>query len=119
MGRIERPAATSALPSSATDVHEWAHDDGFLPDYTHLLKARITADEFRAYVEKAGMAPHTPTRKYEDDEHWLNWRFTGGCHEDWWDPSDSLEGTFARNHGDEWGYAKYENGYIYVKSLEH
>jgi hypothetical protein len=108
-----------ALPSSAADVHEWGYADGFLPDFTYLLKARINPDEFQSYVKKARMTPHTADRKYDDDDTWLNWRFRGSCHETWWDPSDSIENTFVRNHGEEWGYAKYENGYIYVKSLDH
>ncbi len=106
-----------ALPSSATDVHEWSREDGFLPDYTYLLRARITPEEFQSYVQARGLTPHTATREYEDLELWLRWKYKPEL--PWWNPSDSLNTTFVANSGREWTYAKYEDGHIYVKSLSH
>jgi len=37
-----KPSWRQDLPVTATDVHEWAWADGFLPDYSYLLKARVT-----------------------------------------------------------------------------
>jgi hypothetical protein len=106
-----------ALPWSATDIHEWSREDGFLPDYTYLLKAKITPEEFRSYVHARGLTPHAASREYEDQESWLGWQGRSGL--PWWTPTDSLDTTFVANYGREWTYAKYEDGYIYVKSLCH
>lgn len=103
-----------ALPESASDVHEWFWDDGFLPDYSYYLKARIGPDEFRPYVGKLGLAPYRQPPKYEDGDFRINWRSRGSFHEDWWKPSDSLDNTFVSVDGQYWAYAKYEDGYVYV-----
>jgi|UniRef100_UPI00378382F2 hypothetical protein len=108
-----------ALPRSAQGVQEWYWADGFLPDYSYHLKARITQQEFDNYVKKLGLTPHTLERAYTDDVHWLNWQalpqFTNG----WFDPSDSLTATFVSQEGDCWAFAKYEKGNLYVTSLNH
>jgi hypothetical protein len=104
------------LPQDAADVHEWSWEDGLLPDYTYLLKARISQDEFAAYVAHFHLTPHTADRVYTDDaDIWFSW--DGAA--DWWDPSEERDGSFVRQEGDRWTYAKYERGYLYFKSLEH
>ena len=109
-----------ALPRTAEDVHEWAWEDGFLPDYSYMLKARISEQEFKEYVEYFGLTPHSPDRQYSEDDHNLSWRPCGLFDEDWWDVSDTLDAnTFVSEGQTTWTYAKYENGYIYVKSLDH
>ncbi len=109
-----------ALPPSAQDVHEWFQEDSFLPDYTYMLKARITEQEFRNYVDRFQLTPHTPARVYsQDTEPWLRWHPARSETEAWWDPGESLSETFVRQEGDTWTFAKYENGYLYLYSLNH
>lgn len=49
-----------ALPETATDVHEDAWEDGFLPDYHYCLKAKISAVELEAYARRLELAPPPP-----------------------------------------------------------
>jgi hypothetical protein len=108
-----------ALPSNAQDIHEWFREDGFLPDYAYKLKARISDKEFHAYVKRFELTPHHPDRQYSGDiKPWLHWRSQRPAI-DWWDPSESLDNTFVRQVGDSWTYAKWERGYLYLKSLDH
>jgi hypothetical protein len=114
-----KPSWRQNLPATATDVHEWSWADGFLPDYSYLLKARVTETEFTQFVALLGLTPHTPARQYSEESHWLSWRAAPGFDGDWWDASDSLDSTFVREGQDTWSFAKYENGYLYFQSLNH
>ncbi len=108
------------LPRGAEDVHEWIREDGFLPDYSYMLKAKLTEKQFREYVERLELTPHSPMRHYtQDAQPWLRWDKGHDAETDWWDPSESLEDTFVSQRGDIWTYAKYERGYLYLKSLNH
>lgn len=108
-----------ALPWSARDVHEAYWTDSLLPDYTYQLKARITEQQFREYISKFHLTPHTPTRTYSDDSPCLSWGNVQVSKADWWDPSKSLESTFVWQGGHTWTFAKYERGYLYLGSLDH
>ena len=109
-----------ALPWSASEIQEWSWSDGFLPDYSYQLKARISHEHFQSYVESLKLSPHTLSRRYDQPSSpWLSWSSSPGFREQWWDPLPTLDATFVSNHGDHWTYAKYEKGYVYVKSLDH
>ncbi len=105
------------LPRYAQDVRVWKHADGFLPDYMYLLRARISQDDFARYAASLNLTPHSPTRKYEEGpaEQFMDW----GRRDDWWDPSPDLAGTFVDQGQDTWTFAKYENGYVYLKSFNY
>ncbi len=107
------------LPASITNVQEWAWADGFLPDYSYMLKAKVTQAEFDSFASKLKLTPHSPTRTYSENSTWLSWSTAPGFTNDWWDPSDSLETTFVAEGHDTWSFAKYENGYLYFQSLNH
>jgi hypothetical protein len=118
-GRMTQWGFRRALPSNAEDVHEWFREDGFLPDYSYKLKAKISEEQFHQYVERFELTQHYPLRQYSDDiEPWLRWKADRAAPE-WWDPSESLVQTFVRQSGDNWTYAKRERGYLYLKSIEH
>jgi len=106
------------LPLLASDVHEHFYADGFLPDYSYFLKAKMSEQQFQRYIAKFKLTLHTPDRKYSEDL-WLDW---GGSHLaplSWWDPGKTLEHTYVWEGGDTWTFAKYEHGYLYLKSLNH
>jgi len=103
------------LPWSAKDVHERYDSDVLLPDYSYNLKAKITQGEFRLYVTKFGLTPHTSTRQYsESPDPILNWQSATNS---WWDPSDSMQNTFVWQGGTTWTFAKYERGHLYLESV--
>ena len=104
------------LPARAQIVFtsQWA--DGFLPDATFKLKAKVSEAEFASAVRQLGLTPHTKHRKYTDDISWLHW--TGDADKRW-DPSQDVDATFVRQEGDWWELAKYENGFLYYQSLNH
>jgi hypothetical protein len=106
------------LPWGAQDVHEWHWSDGLLPDYAYHLKAKITEPEFKRYIAKFGLTPHTATRRYSEDIL-LQWSAFGPFNGDWWDPSDSLDGTYVWEHRGTWTFAKYERGRLYLSSIKH
>ncbi len=107
------------LPWLAHDVHEQFYTDGLLPDYGYFLKAKISEAEFRDYLTKFSLSPHTSSRTYTDDVGWLEWNDGISPRDSWWNPSPSLDATFVWQGGDTWIFAKYENGYLYLKSLNH
>ena len=110
----------SELPSTATEIQESVWADGFLPDYSYILRARISGQEFADFCLRLKLTPHSESRTYSDDKHWLSWtalpNVDGG---DWWGATESLERTFVRQDGTSWSFAKYENGYLYFQSLCH
>jgi hypothetical protein len=109
------------LPRTARDIHEWRWEESGLTgqDYLYLLKARITEQEFQGYVDKLGMTPHTSSRQYQHGfhPHWHPVVLSLAKDIDWWTPSKSTQATYVLDGGDWWTYAKYENGYVYVVSL--
>ena len=111
----------SSLPVTAADVHEHAWADGFLPDYDYYLCARITEAEFEKFVQDLGLTPHTASRIYSDSEEssWLSWSGHLLGDNTWWHPTDSLESTFVKEGGTTWSFAKYEDGFLYFRSLDH
>jgi hypothetical protein len=109
-----------ALPPSAEDVHEWSREDGFLPDYSYKLKAKISEDQFHLYIDRFQLTPHAPDRQYSQDAKiYLQWRAETNPEIAWWNPTESLAETFVRQVGDNWTFAKRERGYLYLKSLDH
>jgi hypothetical protein len=98
---------------------EWSWSDGFLPDYSYVMKARISQGDFEAFRLTLNLAPHTPERRYSDDVHLLSWSAPSGFTNTWWDASTSLETTFVNQGNDTWSFAKYENGFLYFQSLNH
>lgn len=139
-------AALTALCLGEIQAHEWIpkgakvcyrsqQEDGFLPDATFCLKLKITKPQFEKIVKTVGATPHTETRRYTDDKGWLNWSPAQGASDPFaaskgqnvkppkgesvWDPKPDLTSTFVRQNGDYWEYLKYENGYLYYKSLNH
>ncbi len=114
------PPARKALPWSAREVRDEGSED-FPSDYTYYLKARIAAEGFAPYCRKLGLSPHSQGRKYAADATWLSWMplTLSGKDIPWWDPSGSLEGTWVQQEGHSWTLAKFERGFVYLKSLSH
>lgn len=108
-----------ALPWTATDIHEWYWSETLLPDYSYYLKAKVTENQFRTYVARFGLTPHAPDRAYSESSIWLNWESAPESDGGWWNPSDSLDTTFVREGHDTWTFAKFEQGYLYLASLNH
>jgi hypothetical protein len=106
-----------ALPWGASDIHELGIDR--FPDFTLYLKARIREDQFLPYVSRLGLTPHYPGRRYPDSPLWgIDWQGEPEV-DSWWDPSKNTEATYAENKGHVWTFAKYEDGFVYVKSFSH
>ncbi len=113
-----KPSWTSLLPPTATEVQESSWADGFLPDCSYQLKARITEAEFQKFVTDLRLTPHTPDRQYSEDS-WLSWGSSPQFQDVWWDPSEDLSSTFVSEGHDTWTYAKFEKGHLHLKSLIH
>ena len=107
------------LSTNATDVLEWSWSDGFLPDYSYVMRARVSRSDFESFCTALSLTLHTPDRSYTDDAHWLAWSAPPGFTNTWWDVSPSLEGTYVSQGNDTWSFAKYENGFLYFQSLNH
>lgn len=109
-----------ALPRGSTEVTDLYEDDGFLPDYSYYLKAKLPSKKsFTQYCSDMNLTPHTEQRIYSDDTVWLSWNGSLSEPMAWWKPSPSLSGTFVEQIGDYWTMAKYEDGYLYVRSICH
>ncbi len=108
----------SSLPESATDVHEHVWADGMLPDYDYYLCARVTKAEFEDFVKDLGLTLHTANRVYSESS-WLSWSGHLLGDNTWWHPTDRLDGTYVKEGGTTWSFAKYEDGILYFRSLDH
>lgn len=107
------------LPWSASDIHESYYSDTLLPDYDYKLKAKISEAQFQNYIKSFDLSPHTSDRKYSEEIHWLDWNAPPEGNVGWWNPTSSLTNTFVWQGSDTWIFAKYENGYLYLGSLNH
>jgi len=107
------------LPWLAGDVHEHYTTDILLPDYSYYLKAKISEAQFQRYIAKFKLTLHTSDRNYTDDTVWLQWDAHDSTPNHWWDPSKTLNNTYVWQGNDTWIFAKYENGYLYLQSLNH
>jgi hypothetical protein len=109
---------TRYLPATATEINEVSWADGFIPDYNYWLRARVTREEFDQFVRDLELTPHTNDRQYSENS-WLSWSDHLLGDTDWWHPTQNLEETYVREGGTKWSFAKYENGYLYFRSLDH
>ena len=113
------------LPKEAEVCYRTQYEDGFLPDATFRLKAKITKQQFDAIVKKIGATPHTEKRKYTDDKIWLSWNPELGDDLEPrkgrknWDPEVDLSATFVRQQKDYWQFLKFEGGFLYYVALNH
>jgi hypothetical protein len=115
-----QPPLRAALPASAVDVQDFYED--MSPDYGYYLTAKISQKDFAAYCASQGLTPHTPERKYSDDDFWLSWKAMRPNSEKsmpWWQPDDRLGDTFVSQNGHNWTMAKYQDGVMYVKAFSH
>lgn len=110
-----------ALPWSARAVRESGWTDGFLPDFSYCLKARVPEAEVGPFLARVGLTEvHSATRVYTDHPTWLSWAGPVGGDTTWWDPPPVRAGrTYVSQHGDLWVLADYEAGWLYVSAAEH
>jgi hypothetical protein len=103
------------LPWSASDIHEWYWEEGFLPDYSYCLKAKMSEEAFLDYVQEFGLKK----KEMPLENEYVRWSGPR-TEESWWDVSTNLDDTymFIDAQGDSWTLAKYENGYLYLHSSE-
>ncbi len=80
-----------ALPESAVVLKEDAWEDGFLPDYSYHLIARVSPPEFLAYVGRFNLKPLTRDGRV----------------------------VYERVEGDETIEAWYENGCLHLHASQH
>jgi hypothetical protein len=114
------PSWKSELPATATEIMESGFAEGFIPDYSYILRAKISESEFTEFCSRLKLTPHSETRVYPDEENWLSWSSPPMVDaDDWWIPTESLEKTFVRQDGHTWSFAKHEEGYLYFQSLCH
>jgi len=84
-----------ALPSSATEIHEFYKDYGFTGDFTRLLTAKCSIDEFHAYARQQELDPVIGDELPSGCRPWSR------SDESWWTPPSSLAGayfTFERGY---------------------
>jgi hypothetical protein len=72
------------VPWSATEVREWRWSD--LDAYSYRLKARMTQEEWLAFVKRAGLSPRADPAVLSWGQSELMRR--SGADLAWWDPSE-------------------------------
>jgi hypothetical protein len=92
-----------ALPLSASEVNEYVWTDGFLPDFSYYLRARITEEQFLNYVARFKLAI--------DGKREL---FAGPHEVPWWSPSSGAHEVYELENGDWSMEAIYDNGIMWV-----
>lgn len=61
--------ARRRLPLDAVVVEEWAMEDGFLPDYSYRLRARMRERDFEGWARSLDLVPAGPRTFEGVDEH--------------------------------------------------
>ena len=113
------------LPKNAEIVYSTEQHDGFLPDGSMKIKARIRESDFPGVVKRLGASLHAPQRKYSDDILWLDWSpeigtdFKPVIGVSKWNPTSDLSATYVSQEGDSWEYVKFEDGYLFYKYINH
>ena len=98
-----------ALPWTASDVQDYAWTEGFLPDYSYWMRARLSRDQFRVYITKYGL-----NQAESGGDSWL-------CDDRapaWFRPSAGGKVIYTAMKGDWSMSALYDRGYIYVTARE-
>lgn len=111
LAKLFQAAPRRALPSSATDIHEYGWQNyWFVPDYCYFLKAKITQEEFEAYKTKLKFVPLPEDAK--EEVNWCSWEHFV---DEWWEPLSTSDGAFydPTFTGSDHAVMKYENGYLY------
>ena len=109
----------SSLPEKATEIEEWSWSDGFLPDYTYFMRARVSESGFTEFITKLDLTLHTASRSYSQDVSMLSWHYSPEGNVAWWNPSESLQETYVSESSDTWTFAKYEGGFLYFHSFSY
>lgn len=105
-----------ALPRSATDVHEWTWSEAgpLSQDHTYLLKARITQEEYAAYLrELPFLTPYSASMPLPAGVEGA-WDQT--FDQPWWDPPSGLSGAHVELGHGSWTVVRYASGWLYVSS---
>ena len=106
---IAKSPYRQALPDTASDIRE--HRGGVV-DFTYLLRARITEEEFEDYVKRLGLVLKSsgvlqaginvgPRERHDDDP-------------DWWSPIWSVDRVYGIRRDGDVISAKYEGGFVYL-----
>ncbi len=108
-----------ALPPTAGEIQEWHWNEGGLTgqDYVYLLRAKITEQEFREYVDNLGWTPYMADREYGFVWGWYPHELHSDEEIEWWTPSEDSNGAYIHSEDARMRYAKWEDGYIYVVSV--
>ena len=101
------------LPKTATEVKEHYQDRGFSGDYTRLIKAKVTKEEYEDYAIRLNL-----TDKYSDylktNTHQSFMRENSNTPE-WWDePKDLNDFYYVRDINKEYERRlKWKDGWLY------
>ena len=106
-----------ALPWSATEVHELALTDGFLPDFSYQLKARIPPDALDASIQELGLTGHGVEVLPSPARPEAVWGPTFASNP-WWDPPEGLGQHWRQESRDFRVEAWYHDGWLYVSASE-
>jgi hypothetical protein len=69
------PTPKQALPFGATQIQIQQYINGFLPDYSYDLKAKVSENDFQNFIKKIGLDKfYNPENKiYQDEDKKNEW----------------------------------------------
>lgn len=101
-----------ALPQTATDIKE--HKSGVV-DFTYLLRAKVTENEFSDYVKLFGLLPDKLNEMAEKNRHLKNERQKSDFFPSWWSTiRPGIDTVFEKRDGPDIISAKYEEGFLFL-----
>lgn len=98
----------AALPWGAAKIREWTWNEGFLPDFTTFLSARVSQVQFEEYVKRLKLE----SAGVEDVSWWRDDRAM------WWRVPKAQAPVYRLTDGDYTVEATYVDGTIWVKASE-
>jgi hypothetical protein len=107
------PAAKRALPWSASEVREFYHDYGIIPDYTYALKAKLHHQQLESYAISLGLS-----RYFVDAEPEHPIGFDDLVDAEWWNPPASWSNAYVdfQPENEHVRLLRWSDGYVYFLS---
>ena len=112
--------ARIALSWRATDIREYSWEEGFLPDFSYVLRAKVERAEFDAFVREMDLPRLGPRSRETPQED--EWETPVGCDSDttcrFWQPDQYPAESYGHREGRAFQGAQFKDGYLYYSAWQ-
>ena len=111
-GILPQSPYRQALPQTASDIKEYRSG---VVDFTYLLRAKVTGNEFSDYVKYFGLLPNKLNEISEKNRHLKRERQASDFFPSWWSTiRPGVDIVFGKRDKADIISAKYEEGFLFL-----